>query len=233
MKLQIEPSYLKNYAGTEADVIQQFLDHLKYGEPEGNMDEYGIQYVSGSKNSTVKFTNVYRYPMMLEEKYAPDGASDILEVVNKNTEWNGRLSVAYEALGLAFSMIRESENQVYQHHQEGNTNLTYLYADIDNRKVYTNKSSYSSYAGYEDALKEMKSEGAYLLIKPQIADCETNLTGMEREVRTFPYMQLQTWYHIVMENCPSKDYVFAVQVDTEFSAADFFAENKYYYEKYS
>lgn len=232
LKLQIDPSYVENY-GTEADVIQQFLDHLKYGEPEGNMDEYGIQYVSGSKNSTVEFTNVYRYPMMRVEKYAPDGASDILEVVNTNPEWNGRLSEAYSALGLALTIISEFGNQGYQHYQEGNTNLTYLYADIDNRKVYTNKSSYSSYTGYEDALKEMKSEGAYLLIKPQLADCETNLAGMEREVRTFSYMPLQTWYHILMENSPSGDYVFAVQVDTEFSVADSFAENRYYYEKYS
>lgn len=233
LKLQIDPSYLGGYAGTEADVLQQFLDHLKYGEPEGNMDEYGIQYVTGSKNNAVEFTNVYRYPRMLEEEYVPDGASDILEVVNTNPEWNGRLSEAYSALELAFLIIRESENQVYQHYQEGNTNLTYLYADIDNRKVYTNKSSYSSYAGYEDTLKEMKSEGAYLLIKPQLADCETNLAGMEREVRTFSYMPLQTWYHILMENCLSRDYVFAVQVDTEFSVADSFAENRYYYEKYS
>lgn len=90
----------------------------------------------------------------LDEKFAPQGAENILDAVNKSTEWNGRLEDAYKELFTLLDCIRaiQSDEQFNDYetslasvfhsvgdYTEGSTNLTYLFADKETQTIYTNK----------------------------------------------------------------------------------------------
>ena len=89
----------------------------------------------------------------LDEKFAPQGAENILDAVNKSTEWNGRLEDAYKELFTLLDCIRaiQSDEQFNDYetslasvfhsvgdYTEGSTNLTYLFADKEKKTIYTN-----------------------------------------------------------------------------------------------
>lgn len=90
----------------------------------------------------------------LDEKFAPQGAENILDAVNKSTEWNGRLEDAYKELFTLLDCIRaiQSDEQFNDYetslasvfhsvgdYTEGSTNLAYLFADKETQTIYTNK----------------------------------------------------------------------------------------------
>ena len=58
---------------------------------------------------------------------------------------------------------------------EGNTNFAYMYADIENRQVYTNRTAFQEYDGFEESLSALKKMGKYLIVKPAAIDFETNI----------------------------------------------------------
>lgn len=78
-------------------------------------DELYYRYTSQSENIgnvTDTRTNT-EYPgcffvelSQLDEKFAPQGAENILDAVNKSTEWNGRLEDAYKELFTLLDCIR-------------------------------------------------------------------------------------------------------------------------------
>ena len=96
----------------------------------------------------------FRRLSQLDEKFAPQGAENILDAVNKSTEWNGRLEDAYKELFTLLDCIRaiQSDEQFNDYetslasvfhsvgdYTEGSTNLTYLFADKETQTIYTNK----------------------------------------------------------------------------------------------
>lgn len=95
----------------------------------------------------------------IEEKFAPEGAENLLEVLNTNSYWNGRLDEAYEGLDSLLSFLsaytQDSGNYFAQNLSEGETNLTYLYADRETKSVSTNKEAYASYENLDASLKEI------------------------------------------------------------------------------
>ena len=126
-------------------------------------DELYYRYTSQSENIgnvTDTRTNT-EYPgcffvelSQLDEKFAPQGAENILDAVNKSTEWNGRLEDAYKELFTLLDCIRaiQSDEQFNDYetslasvfhsvgdYTEGSTNLTYLFADKETQTIYTNK----------------------------------------------------------------------------------------------
>ena len=57
---------------------------------------------------------------------------NILEIVNNNPEWNGKLEEAFFLLDASIGTIRSdmvNYEEMGNFWTEGNTNLTYLYAD--------------------------------------------------------------------------------------------------------
>ena len=194
-------------------------------------DELYYRYTSQSENIgnvTDTRTNT-EYPgcffvelSQLDEKFAPQGAENILDAVNKSTEWNGRLEDAYKELFTLLDCIRaiQSDEQFNDYetslasvfhsvgdYTEGSTNLTYLFADKETQTIYTNKKAYSSYAQLEQNLEKIFKEKAY-------AD-------------------LQVWNHTIDQSFDTKNFVFAVSVDTKFSVADSMADEAENYETYS
>ena len=210
-------------------------------------DELYYRYTSQSENIgnvTDTRTNT-EYPgcffvelSQLDEKFAPQGAENILDAVNKSTEWNGRLEDAYKELFTLLDCIRaiQSDEQFNDYetslasvfhsvgdYTEGSTNLTYLFADKETQTIYTNKKAYSSYAQLEQNLEKIFKEKAYAVVYPELSECVTNIPGAD----------LQVWNHTIDQSFDTKDFVFAVSVDTKFSVADFMADEAENYETYS
>lgn len=211
------------------------------------VDELYYRYTSQSENIgnvTDTRTNT-EYPgcffvelSQLDEKFAPQGAENILDAVNKSTEWNGRLEDAYKELFTLLDCIRaiQSDEQFNDYetslasvfhsvgdYTEGSTNLTYLFADKETQTIYTNKKAYSSYAQLEQNLEKIFKEKAYAVVYPELSECVTNIPGAD----------LQVWNHTIDQSFDTKDFVFAVSVDTKFSVADSMADEAENYETYS
>ena len=209
-------------------------------------DELYYRYTSQSENIgnvTDTRTNT-EYPgcffvelSQLDEKFAPQGAENILDAVNKSTEWNGRLEDAYKELFTLLDCIRaiQSDEQFNDYetslasvfhsvgdYTEGSTNLTYLFADKETQTIYTNKKAYSSYAQLEQNLEKIFKEKAYAVVYPELSECVTNIPGAD----------LQVWNHTIDQSFDTKDFVFAVSVDTKFSVADSMADEAENYETY-
>ena len=210
-------------------------------------DELYYRYTSQSENIgnvTDTRTNT-EYPgcffvelSQLDEKFAPQGAENILDAVNKSTEWNGRLEDAYKELFTLLDCIRaiQSDERFNDYetslasvfhsvgdYTEGSTNLTYLFADKETQTIYTNKKAYSSYAQLEQNLEKIFKEKAYAVVYPELSECVTNI----------PDADLQVWNHTIDQSFDTKDFVFAVSVDTKFSVADSMADEAENYETYS
>ena len=98
--------------------------------------------------------------------------------MNNSKEWNGKLNEAYR-------MINNSAETIYSdvdnyavaqnQYQEGNTNITYLYVNLDNKTVITNKKKYQNFDNYKENLKKMKKSGKYVIVRPKLADYESNI----------------------------------------------------------
>lgn len=210
-------------------------------------DELYYRYTSQSENIgnvTDTRTNT-EYPgcffvelSQLDEKFAPQGAENILDAVNKSTEWNGRLEDAYKELFTLLDCIRaiQSDEQFNDYetslasvfhsvgdYTEGSTNLTYLFADKETQTIYTNKKAYSSYAQLEQNLEKIFKEKAYAVVYPELSECVTNI----------PDADLRVWNHTIDQSFDTKDFVFAVSVDTKFSVADSMADEAENYKTYS
>ena len=210
-------------------------------------DELYYRYTSQSENIgnvTDTRTNT-EYPgcffvelSQLDEKFAPQGAENILDAVNNSSEWNGRLEDAYKELFTLLDCIRaiQSDEQFNDYetslasvfhsvgdYTEGSTNLTYLFADKETQTIYTNKKVYSSYAQLEQNLEKIFKEKAYAVVYPELSECVTNI----------PDADLQVWNHTIDQSFDTKDFVFAVSVDTKFSVADSMADEAENYETYS
>ena len=210
-------------------------------------DELYYRYTSQSENIgnvTDTRTNT-EYPgcffvelSQLDEKFAPQGAENILDAVNKSTEWNGRLEDAYKELFTLLDCIRAVQDDinvsdcaisltsVYHtsgDYEEGSTNLTYLFADKEKKTIYTNRKAYSSYSQLEQNLEKIFKEKAYAVVYPELSECVTNI----------PDADLQVWNHTIDQSFDTKDFVFAVSVDTKFSVADSMADEAENYETYS
>ena len=210
-------------------------------------DELYYRYTSQSENIgnvTDTRTNT-EYPgcffvelSQLDEKFAPQGAENILDAVNKSTEWNGRLEDAYKELFTLLDCIRaiQSDEQFNDYetslasvfhsvgdYTEGSTNLTYLFADKEKKTIYTNRKAYSSYSQLEQNLETIFKEKAYAVVYPELSECVTNI----------PDADLQVWNHTIAQSFDTKDFIFAVSVDTKFSVADSMADEAENYETYS
>ena len=172
------------------------------------------------------------------EKFKPQGAESLPDAVNSSTEWNGKLEDAYSELAKVLDCIRTVQDDinvsdcaisltsVYHtsgDYEEGSTNLTYLFADKEKKTIYTNRKAYSSYSQLEQNLEKIFKEKAYAVVYPELSECVTNI----------PNADLQVWNHTIDQSFDTKDFVFAVSVDTKFSVADSMADEAENYKTYS
>lgn len=180
------------------------------------------------KNNQILYRTFWNYDgYYIDEAYAPVGADNILDVVNNNPAWNGRLEEAFSQIDASITTIRSdiiNYNQMRDTWVEGNTNLTYLYADTATKTLYTNREEYADYNKLEENLKTLTSSGRFVLVKSQLADFRSNITGVNAK----------EWTHTVSEICGKEgEFVYVVNIDTNFLVQDSYYSQNQLYEQYS
>ena len=224
---------------TESEKLDTVVDELYYGYTSQSEN---IGSVTDTRTNTEYPGCFFIELSQLDEKFAPQGAENILDAVNKSTEWNGRLEDAYKELFTLLDCISaiQSDEQVDDYttslasvfhtvgdYTEGSTNLTYLFADKETQTVYTNKEAYRNYAQLEQNLKKISEGNAYAIVRPELSECDTNVAGMKSNA------DLQVWNHTIKQNFDTEDFVYAVTVDTAFPIEDSMASEKESFEKYA
>ena len=235
--------YNKDYFDLDADEFWDKTDAQKvdvaYDLVYWNSDE--SQNIGSVTDVTtgVEYSETYFLSVNgLAEKFAPQGADNLLDAVNSSEEWSGSPRGAYDELANLLDCISSVQNdaKTYEYTvaqdnsfqptgecEEGSSNLTYLFADKKAKTVYTNKEAYGDYTQLEQNLEKIFKEKAYAVVYPELSKCVTNI----------PDVDLQLWNHTIDQSFDIKDFVFAVSVDTKFSVADSMADEAENYEKYS
>lgn len=177
------------------------------------------------------YNSVYASPIVpIEEKYAPVDAENLLEVLNTNSKWNGRLEEAYDILETLLSTLNyyvdQDNNYLAEEYSEGNTNFSYLFADTEERKVYTNREAYKLYVELDNSIEDMKENGTYAVVSSNEADSMTDIGYVEKEAI------LPLWNHTIKDQLGLDDFVFVLQVDSTFPIADEIAAEAINYEMY-
>lgn len=206
--------------GSDVDGFLQELQNGKYT----SAGFYNFDIVDMEGN--ILYTDCWNFGSALIEKYAPQGAENLLQVVNNSPRLNGKLSVIYDDLAYTLGNIY-SDYQNYQmgfeHLEEGNTNFTYIYANNDTKKVVTNKTSYENYAELEKNVQNLISEKdvKYMVIYPKLKDFNSNMnvSKSDKWEKLRSYSSEKKW-----------NSVFAVAVDTTYTIQDQFYQNKVAYD---
>ena len=176
-----------------------------------------------SENRQV-YTKCWRYDgEKVSEKCAPVGAENLLEIVNKDSRWNGKLSDAMSMLGNTVDSIR-AEFSIWQYvteeYKEGNTNLAYMIVDLDNKKVYTNRLAYQKFDEWEKNLDNLKKLGVYAIATPKLTEYRSNID-----------MDGSQWKSLIGGNMWTDNYECVFAVDTSYPIQDdFYQESKIYQE---
>ena len=205
---------------------ESFLNELERGNYTSGY--YDTLAIKNEKGETL-YTDCWTFNNALREKYTPVGAANILEVVNKNPALNGKLSRVYGYLqNILTSLGPQVDRYLYTGDtwEEGNTNFTYMYVDESTKKVYTNNSHYKNYDDVKENLDEMKSnsKGRYLIVRPKLAEFETNMDISASEWRTM----VKSYNYSQKVDC-----IFAAVVDTRFPIQDAFYTDAKEYDTYA
>lgn len=169
------------------------------------------------------YTDVWTYDgREIKERFAPDGAKDILEVVNNTPELNGKLSEVYDNLIHALSNIGAQANRYEESnlYTEGNTNFIYLFMDEDREKVYTNSRVFRNYEEVKKNMSAMTEDVnfRYVIVKPTLDEFESNLDVVSTYWQT----------HVNGYDFLGENYTVMAAVDTSYPIQDIFyqaAEN--------
>ncbi len=194
-----------------------------------------VEYVADA-DGNIAYTNVWNYESReyndaaLVEKYKPDGADSILDIVNDSTKWKSDIRSAYQYLYAALDKYNNAADaeKSLETYAQGKTNLSYLFVDKKSGKVYSNIKSVTA-DNYEKILdKKIRNlPDPYMIIYPEEQNCETGFTGItDQEVNYWQTM-------IANVGLADSDYVYAVSVDEDFSVLDRIAQEKTYYDKFA
>ena len=176
-----------------------------------------------SENRQV-YTKCWRYDgEKVSENCVPVGAENLLEIVNKDSRWNGKLSDVMSMLGNTVDSIRD-EFSIWQYvteeYKEGNTNLAYMIVDLDNKKVYTNRLAYQKFDEWEKNLDNLKKLGVYAIATPKLTEYRSNID-----------MDGSQWKSLIGGNMWTDNYECVFAVDTSYPIQDdFYQESKIYQE---
>ena len=186
--------------------------------------EYAMTIYDGEGNEL--YTDCWNFGQSLREEYAPQGAENLLEVVNNTPELNGMLSTIYNniasALGTVYSGSQEYQSG-WDYLEEGNTNFAYIYVDEDTKQVYTNRSEYKDYVSAEKNIEDLISGDSvkYMVVYPKLEDFNTNM-----DLSWFSEWGTVRAY----ESDRNFNSIFAAAVDTTYPIHDQFYEGAQSYE---
>ncbi|MCF2553926.1 sensor histidine kinase [Faecalicatena contorta] len=197
----------------------EILDEIESGFTDGHR---GILDDKGE----ILYVNCWQYDgNILEGDYKPLNADSVMDIVNDNPEWNGRLSDAYDMLEntvLRLGEMYKDYDELSSRLREGDTNYFYLYANTSTGQIYTNKAEFSNYDKLDASIKAMQEMGCYVVVKPHLSDFQSNIRDIGAA----------GWRDTIAETGGfGNDFVFAAAVDTNYPIQDRFYSAAYNFEK--
>ena len=180
-----------------------------------------------NREGKIEFIDCWNYDgYQIDEKYAPIGAANLLEIANDDANWNGKLNDIFQMLESSIYTIYDyslTYKTWESNWREGDTNLVYLYADTAGKKVYTNKEELKDFNKLDESLKMISKSGKYLIVKPKLSDFDSNIDNEDAS----------TWKDLIQYSGPAEEnFVYAVGVDTSYPIQDSFYSQNQIYEKY-
>lgn len=159
----------------------------------------------------------------VSEEYQPVDAQSILDVVNNNEHWNGRLSDAFDMIE---SVSVDLQDNLYCYSRgddnitEGDTNFYYIYVDTSTKTVYSNHKAYSSYDDLKANVNRLKQLGKYVIVEPTLDGFESNIS----------YADATAWRDVVTTHLNKEnDFYYIAAVDTNYPIQDrFYTDNQNY-----
>lgn len=148
---------------------------------------------------------------LLKEEYKPQGYESLVEIANTVPEWNGRLDELYqmvESCIYTFADEYEEAVDVNRSFLEGNTSLSYIYEDHENKKTYTNVK--------DKDIEDLKKTGFYVSIRPTLKEAETNIKNLSK----------QKWYGMIKESVSSENYTFIANINIEKGIPDYYQQGE-------
>ena len=203
------------------------LSELRSGNSEEGYSTEGSFKGIQDADGKIVYIDCWNYDgFRLEEKFSPINAKSLLEIANTSSEWNGRLFEAYVLLREAIYTVSEDMSMLEtfeKEYQEGDTNLSYFYANTDTKQVYTNRKDFADYENIEESLNQIRKLGKYIIVSPKLADFQSNM----KQVNAKDWQQIYQY-----EEVPQESSVFAIGVDTAYPIQDEFYTEAALYEKY-
>lgn len=189
------------------ELEEGYVEENYYGEEE-------MQVLDA--DGKVLYTDCWNMTQLPERCKTVDGKS-LLQIVNENPKWNGRLSEIYRAMQTTLSNLEEelhAYKQFEQYWTEGNTNLTYLFADFNGGKLYTNRQAYTDINKMQEYADILMQSGKYIIATPKLADFQTNMD-----------VEADQWSSRIMAG--TDNYMYIMSVDTTYPIQDsFYVQNK-------
>lgn len=218
--------------GIGAETSEQILDELENVDisdrnemTEEEKNFRGIEDAEG----TMLYVDCWKYDgVLFREEAAPLEAENLLQIVNENSNWNGRLNEAYNMLESCIYQIGErygNYESLTEQYKEGDSNYFYYYLDLKSGKVATNREELGQENNIDDVAKSVRKMGKYVIIKSKLSEFETNIQEADAEL-----WQSQTVY---LSNVDKGEFVFMTGVDTKYPVKDSYYKNAHFYEKYS
>ncbi|MFR4627566.1 MAG: hypothetical protein ACLT8Y_16025 [Dorea formicigenerans] len=218
--------------GIGAETSEQILDELENVDisdrnemTEEEKNFRGIEDAEG----TMLYVDCWKYDgVLFREEAAPLEAENLLQIVNENSNWNGRLNEAYNMLESCIYQIGEryaNYESLTEQYKEGDSNFFYYYLDLKSGKVVTNREELGQENNINDVAKSVRKMGKYVIVKSKLSEFETNIQEADAEL-----WQSQTVY---LSNADKGEFVFMTGVDTKYPVKDSYYKNAHFYEKYS
>lgn len=209
---------LNGYLGEGEDLFS-YLDEM------GDTGENFLQ-IQNAKGKTL-FINCWKYDgTYFANQYKPVGADSLLDIVNNDERWNGRLQ---DACDMIYNVVNNfCDNEYYyweskENIKEGDTNFRFVYINKDTKKVYSNCEEYTKFKNADQYVEEIKNLGGYVVVEPL-------LNGFESSI---PDADATSWRNNIKYSGNSEDdFLFAAGVDTEYPIQDNFYKGKQNYDTY-
>lgn len=219
-KSKIDSGELKFINETEDNSSSSILQELQDGEYyEENRDS---KLTVVDQDNAVQYVDCWDYDgTWLEETCSPIDAENVLDIVNHNPDWNGKLDQAFSQIWNVLSIInveKQAYDSMLSGYEENSSNVTYLYADRDKKTIYTNRKEYADFDNLDDSVKKIGMLDKYVLIGARASQFKGNVKGV---------LYNDCNYHNRLVTDP-QDFVFVMGVDTKYPVQDAF-----YYESHS
>lgn len=214
--------------------VSYYLSQIQSRYDSYNSGEYyGISDTDGKILYNDCWNFSYDTNRSMLEEYAPDGAEDLLDIVNTNPEWNGKLSELFQKVESAVAAIGsriEAYEGVKSSWKEGDTNLSYMLIDNENKRVYTNREGFHEYKNADENFEKLKkteknTNANFVSMAPSLKQFESE---MDAEIRPSDWQSMmQEFQH----QYGIKDFKFIISVDTTYPVKDTLYDNSVNYEK--